>query len=112
MLEISVTKLRRCDLIRVKGRIDSETTGELKKALEGITDTGRYNIVFNMSDVAFISSAGLNQLIDTMKTCTRLRRGKLVLSDIPENIASTLALAGLNEVFSCYSTEAEAVGNF
>ena len=112
MLEISVTKLRRCDLVRAKGRIDSATTGQLEKSFLAITDAGRYNIVLNMAEVSFISSAGLNQLVATTKTCTRLKRGRLLLSNIPENIANALALAGLNEVLSSYPTEAEAVGDF
>ncbi len=48
-----------CDVIKVKGRIDSATAPNFGAALTSLTDQGRYHIVIDMSDVEFISSAGL-----------------------------------------------------
>jgi anti-sigma B factor antagonist len=112
MLEISSQELRRCDVVRAKGRVDSASVGELKTAFDEITEAGRFKIVLNLSETSFMSSAGLRQLIETMKTCKRFNRGDLVLAELPQNISDVLALAGLNAVFKVYGTEVEAVGSF
>lgn len=112
MLEISSQKLRRCDVIRAKGRVDSASVGDLKAAFDEITEAGRFKIVLNLSETSFMSSAGLRQLIETMKTCKRFNRGDLVLAELPQNINDVLALAGLNAIFKIYDAEVEAVGSF
>ncbi len=113
MLEITTKPLRRCDLITVKGRVDSASVEELKNALENsIIGGGQHNIVLNLSGVTFMSSAGLRQLLDTQKKCKSLKRGDLVLSEIPKNIKDVLDLAGLTTLFKIYASDVEAVGDF
>jgi len=111
-LEVSKQELRRCDVVRVKGRVDSGSVGDLKAAFDAITEAGRFKIILNMSQISFMSSAGLRQLIETMKTCKRFNRGDLVLAELPQNLKDVLELAGLNTIFKVYETEVEAVGSF
>lgn len=118
MLEVNAEKLRRCDVVRAKGRIDSASVGQLKETFEAITKAGRFKIVFNMKEVSFMSSAGLRQMIETKKTCERgltgsgLNRGDLVLTEIPQNMQDVLELSGLTPVFTAFDTETQAVGSF
>ena len=111
-MEVTTKKLRRCDLVVAKGRIDSSTVKMLAEALESIKEAGRYKIVFNMKDVTYISSSGLSELIATQKTCKHLKRGELVLAEVPPRISEALELAGLTPLFNTFDTEIEAVGNF
>ena len=111
-MEVTTKELRRCDLVVVKGRIDSSTVKGLAEAFDAITDAGRYRIVLNMKDVAYISSAGLSELIDTQNTCKYLKRGELVLAEVPPRIKEVLELAGLAPLFRTFDTEIEAVGSF
>lgn len=111
-MEVTIKELRRCDLVVVKGRIDTATVKTLSDALAEIKDAGRYRIVLNMRDVTYISSAGLSELIDTQNTCRHLKRGELVLAEVPPRIREVLNLAGLTPLFTIYDTESEAVGSF
>ena len=111
-MEITTKKLRRCDLVIAKGRIDSSTVEDLTKALAAIKEAGRYKIVLSMKDVTFISSIGLSELIDTQKTCKRLNRGELILAEAPQRIKEALELAGLTALFNMFDSETEAVGSF
>ncbi len=111
-MEITTKKLRRCNLVTVTGRIDSSTVEDLTKALAAVKEAGRYKIVLNMKDVAFISSIGLSELIDTQKTCKRLNRGELILAEVPPRIREALDLAGLTPLFNIFDNETEAVGSF
>ncbi len=111
-MEVTTKELRRCDLVSAEGRIDSSTVKILVQTLASIKEAGRYKIVLNMKDVTFISSAGLGELIDTQKTCKHLKRGELVLAEVPSQIKEVLDLAGLKPLFKIFDSEVEAVGSF
>lgn len=111
-MEIATREFKRCAVIEVSGRIDSATAPELAETFNEFTDEGQYNLVLDMGDVDFISSAGLRVLIDTQKTCQRLNRGKLVLADVPEHIYEAFDLAGFVALFDFHDEQVEAVGGF
>ncbi|MHB8134044.1 MAG: STAS domain-containing protein [Anaerolineaceae bacterium] len=111
-MEISINNYKRCDIVKVSGRIDSSTSPQLLTTFNSIMDDGKYKIIFNMSDVSFISSAGLRVLISTQKNCKRYNRGELALCNLPENINASLDLAGFIPLFRIFDTEVEAVGSF
>lgn len=111
-MEVTTKEFKRCDLIEVSGRIDSQTAPELADVFEEITEAGRFRIVLDMSDVEFISSAGLRVLINAQKTCKRFNRGHIVLAEVPERIYEALDLAGFIPLFEIYDDPVEAVGSF
>jgi anti-sigma B factor antagonist len=111
-MEVTTKELRRCDVVTAIGRIDSATVETLTQALASLKKAGRYKIVLNMKDVTFISSAGLGELVDTQKTCTHLKRGELVLAEVPSQIEEVLDLAGLKPLFKIFDSEVDAVGSF
>ena len=111
-MELTIEQLKRCDLVRAVGRIDSQAAPQLEEALNTITEAGRYKIVFDMSDVNFISSAGLRVLIDVQKTCKRWNRGQLILAALSERIYETLDLAGFLPLFTIFDDVLHAVGSF
>lgn len=110
-MEITVSPYKHCDLVTAKGRIDSYTAPQLSEAFNSITEAGRYKIAFDMSELDFLSSAGLRVLINTQKTCKRYNRGELALVKIPENIYAALDLAGFIPLFKIYDDVITAVGN-
>ena len=101
-MELTTEQLKRCDLVKVAGRIDGQTAPQLAEGFNTITEAGRFKIVFDMSDVDFISSAGLRVLIDVQKTCKRWNRGQLVLATVPERIYETLDLTGFVPLFNLF----------
>ncbi len=111
-MEITTTQYKHCDLVKAKGRVDSYTAPQLADAFNKITDAGHYKIAFDMSELDFLSSAGLRVLINTQKTSKRYNRGELVLVKIPENIYAALDLAGFIPLFRIYDDVLTAVGSF
>jgi anti-sigma B factor antagonist len=111
-MELTTEQLKRCDLIRVVGRVDSQAAPQLAEALNTITEAGRFKIVFDMSDMDFISSAGLRVLIDVQKTCKRWNRGQLTLAAVPQRIYETLDLTGFVPLFNIFDDVLHAVGSF
>ena len=111
-MEVRGERFRRCDLVTVVGRIDSQTAPQLTEGFDAITGDGRFRIVFDMSGVEFISSAGLRVLIDVQKTCKHLSRGELVLSQVPKRIYEALDLVGFVPLFRFFDDNVQAVGSF
>lgn len=111
-MEIDTKQLKRCDLVTVKGRIDLSTVSSLAEAFNAITGAGRYKIILNLGEVTFLSSAGLGELVSTQKTCKKLNRGELVLTEVPPRIVDVLELAGLTTVFKTFDSDLEAVDSF
>jgi anti-sigma B factor antagonist len=109
-MEITHSQLKHCDLVKVKGRIDSYTAPQLAETFNKVTDDGRYKVVLDMGGLEFMSSAGLRALINTQKVCKRYNRGELVLVGIPDNIRAALDLAGFIPLFNIFDDIVTAVG--
>jgi anti-sigma B factor antagonist len=111
-MEVTTKELKRCDLVKIDGRIDSNTAPQLAEAFNAINEAEHFRIVFDMSGVDFISSAGLRVLISVQKTCKRWNRGELVLANVPQRIYEALDLAGFVPLFKFFGDVVEAVGSF
>jgi anti-sigma B factor antagonist len=111
-MEVTTKQFKRSDLVEATGRVDSQTAPQLAEAIDAIIEAGRFRIVFDMSGVEFLSSAGLRVLINVQKTCKRWNRGELVLANVPDRIKETLDLAGFVPLFRFSDDVVEAVGSF
>jgi len=111
-MEVTTAQHKRCDVVTAAGRVDSYTSPDLEKALNAITDGGRYKIVFDMSEVDFMSSKGWWVLIETQKKCKRYKRGELILVNVKEEIRASLDLVGMGSYFTIINDLTQAVGSF
>lgn len=111
-MEIALTPIDNCDLVEIKGRIDSYTAPDLSEELADIFLKKRYRIILEMSEVIFVSSAGLRVLIDIQKTCKKNNQGEVVLVNVPPRVYETLELAGFAPLFKFFSNVSLAIQNF
>ena len=111
-MEVTTMHYKHCDLVKPTGRVDSQTAPRLAEELDGITNAGRHKIVIDMSEVEFMSSAGLRVLINTQKNCKRFSRGEVVLAMVPQRIYDALDLAGFVPLFKFFDEVAAAIGHF
>lgn len=112
MLEVTTNQFKRCDLVKATGRIDSLTAPQLADAFNAINEAGRFKIVFDMSGLDYISSAGLRVMINAQKTCKRWNRGEVVLANVPGQIYGALNLTGFVPLFKIFDDVTGAVGSF
>jgi anti-sigma B factor antagonist len=110
-MEINTQTFKRVDLVQVTGRIDSSTAPQLDEALNGLTGSGRYNLVMDLSGVEYMSSAGLRALVSALRECKR-RSGDVRLASPSDRVSEVLGLAGLDSVFQVFDNTTEAVGSF
>ena len=110
-MEFSSKEMRRCELAYVSGRIDSSTAPELQEHLNSLMNRGRHNLVLNMRDVAFLSSAGLRTILSALQACKR-QGGDVRLSEVSDQVARVLELTSFDIYFKCFASDTEAVGSF
>ena len=111
-MEITTTQYKHADLVECSGRIDSSTAPQLQETFDTITGAGRHKIVFDMSGVDYMSSAGLRVLINVQKNCKRYNRGEIVLACVPQRIYEALDLAGFVPLFKFFDDVTAAVGYY
>ena len=111
-MEITVQEFKHCDMITVKGRIDSATAPQLTQALEAANNNGKYKLVVDMSDLEYMSSAGFRALLAAPRNSKRYNRGEVVLASVPDRIREALELAGFTELFKTFDDPLLAVGHF
>lgn len=111
-LEVTTQQLKRCDVIKVAGRIDGRSAPRLAEAFNALIDDGRFRIVLDMGGVEFLSSAGLHAMIDAQKTCKRWNRGEVILATVPQQVYEVLDMVGFVNLFKIFDNVIQAVGSF
>jgi len=111
-MEVTTQEFKHCDLVVVKGRVDSSTAPQFSKALENLNDNSRFKIVVDMSALEYMSSAGFRALLAAQRNCKRYNRGEVALVAVPDRIKEALDLAGFTELFKTYDDTLTAVGSF
>jgi anti-sigma B factor antagonist len=110
-MEINVVELKRLDLLELDGRVDSNTVSTLHEVLNRRIDQDTSNIVVDLSQVTYISSAGLRELVAALKR-VRKRGGDLRLCAPPMRVTEVIELTGLNSLFEIFDDQTMAVGSF
>lgn len=111
-MEITVQEFKHCDMITLKGRVDSATAPRLAQALESANSGGKYKLVVNMKELEYMSSAGFRALLAAQRNSKRYNRGEVVLASVPDRITEALELAGFTELFKTFDDPLQAVGHF
>ena len=111
-MEINATQLKRCELVKVSGRLDSNTAPEFEQALRSAMDRGGHRLVVDLSGVEFLGSAAIRVLVMAVKECRRRNRGDLRLASVPPRVQHVLDLAGITPLLKTYEDDVQAVGSF
>ena len=111
-MEITTQEFKHCDLITIKGRIDSATAPQMAQALESANESGKYKLVIDMAGLEYMSSAGFRALLAAQRNSKKYNRGEVVLVSVPDRIREALELAGFTELFKTFDDTLTAVGHF
>ena len=110
-MQISSRELKRVNVVTVNGRVDSAAAPELDKTLQDLLSNRRHQIVVELADVDYMSSAGLRALVSALKEAKK-GGGDVVLARPSDRVREVVDLAGLAPVFAMYDDVVEAVGSF
>ncbi len=111
-MHIEVRQANDVMILDLKGRLTAGLGDQiLREAIDELLAEGRRSILLNLSDVSFLDSAGVGELVAGLKTSRRFE-AQLKLLNVGERVYSTLDMARLLPTFEIYGDEAEAVRSF
>jgi anti-sigma B factor antagonist len=108
-MKVETRELKHVSVVTVSGRVDSATAPDLQKALQDLLDSDQKQLVLDLKDVGYMSSAGLRVLVALQKAAKK-NGGALRLAQLSVRVSEVLELAGLAPVFDIYPDVVEAVG--
>lgn len=94
--------------LSISGRLDAVSAVEADKSFSALLDAGHKKLLFNLTKLEYISSAGLRVLLVVAK---RIQQdgGKVVLCALSDNVKEVFEISGFSSIFSIFTTVEEAV---
>jgi anti-sigma B factor antagonist len=83
----------------------------LRDKVNSLIQQGQKKIILNLSDVPYIDSAGLGEVVRTYTTVSR-QGGSLKLLNLTKRIQDLLAITKLLTVFETFENEQDAIKSF
>lgn len=111
MININVSGHNEVTIIEASGRIDSMNANQLGEALIKEVDEGNLYLVLDLNAVDYMSSAGLREMVSTLKKAKRAS-GDLRIAQPSDRVREVLEMAGLDTIFKIYPTQADAVESY
>lgn len=84
----------RIDVLRLGGGIDAHTFEQLDTAIGDIFYEGNYNIILDLTEVEYISSAGVGTLVSATHQAQQ-NGGNVVLIEVNERVCEVFRVLGL-----------------
>lgn len=100
------------EVIALQGKITiGSGDSQLREVITNALNTGKNNILLDMSGVTTIDSSGIGELVGSYTTVTN-RGGKLKLLHLPAKLNELLHVTQLITVFEVYENEQDAVKSY
>ena len=90
------------------GRVDGTNAGALENAIREQLEAGQSILVFDFTDLNYISSAGLRVLLVAARD-TQSRGGKSVFCGLSKQIAEVFSVSGFDKILAVHANRDEAV---
>ena len=110
-LSINTTHHNNVDVVSISGRVDSSNYTILDKALKASLTNGQHHLVLNMSEVEYLSSAGLRAMVSALRECKK-KSGDVRVAAPSDRVREVLDLSGLDLMFTSYPDNEHAMGSF
>lgn len=106
-MEISINRVNDVTQVELVGDIDGSTAPAVQAQILPLAGTNA-KILLNMSQVLYMSSAGLRMLLSTYRQLAT-KGGKMVLVGLSEDIQDTMSVTGFLKFFAVCSTVDEGM---
>ncbi|HSL47207.1 MAG TPA: STAS domain-containing protein [Anaerolineales bacterium] len=110
-LSLEIDNTREVSVMKVRGRVDSETAPELDEALGKLLQDDRNKIVLDLQDVDYMSSAGLRAIVKAYQAAKK-NGGDLRLARVSTPVEVILRTVGMMQMLQMFATEQEAMASF
>jgi anti-sigma B factor antagonist len=111
-LSIASREVDGVTVLDLNGRITlGEGSVQLRDAIRDLIGKGQKNILLNLSEVNYIDSSGLGELVSAYTTA-RNQGAALKLLGLSKKVNDLLQLTKLYTVFDIYDDEASAIASY
>jgi anti-anti-sigma factor len=110
-MEITTKEVSGINVVYLRGDINSATSGQVMDSLVNLAQSGVKNILLNLKDVEFISSAGLRSILVASKLLKNAD-GELRICNTNELVAKVLETSGFTSLVRIHSDESTAIAAF
>ena len=97
MLDIKKTQEGAKLELSLSGRLDTITAPQLEEEIKASID-GVSDLVFDFSDLAYVSSAGLRVLLSSQKSMNE--KGSMVVRNVSEEIQEIFDVTGFSDILT------------
>ena len=111
ILQISVTDQDGIRIARIEGDLDGQTAAGAQEQLMALTGAESSRMLIDLTDLRFISSAGLRVLLVIAKELQRAG-GALRLCGANASVRSVFEIAGFDTIIPMHDARDEAIGAF
>jgi anti-sigma B factor antagonist len=111
-MEIHTRTVGDVHVLDISGKITlGDATKTMRHTISDLLENGGKKIILNLTDVNYIDSSGIGELVRTHTTVARDGR-ELKLLNLTNKIKEVLVIAKLLTVFQVYESEQAAVASF
>jgi anti-sigma B factor antagonist len=110
-LDLSTRRNGDVTVVAVVGSVDAVTTPRLAEALEAELEVGNHDLVVDLSDVDYMSSAGLRAVLATVKRA-RAAGGDLRLAAVQPAVFKVFELSGFTSIVRFFDHADDAATSY
>lgn len=110
-MNISERQVDGVTVFTLEGRVDTQGAVDMDLALQTAVQEGKHKMVLDMSELRYISSAGLRTLADVL-TRNKEAGGDLKLYALNRKIMRVFQIVGFDKFFSIYDSLDAAKADF
>jgi anti-anti-sigma factor len=110
-LQIDLEEVGRQIILRIDGRLDAAAAPILEKKVNGLIDENHYHLLFDMSNVDYMSSAALRVFL-AMSKKVHGKKGDLILFSLTDDVEEIVKMAGFDRILHTAANEKEALQRY
>lgn len=99
------------DTVAVSGSVDALTASVLTDFLKLKVGEGHHNLILDLTEVEFMSSAGLRAVLAALKEC-RNKGGDLRIAGAQPGVEKVLKMSGFTNILRAFPNQSEAFASF
>ncbi len=110
-MDISVQQSDQISIVSIAGSIDALTADQFAGCIDERISSGEKHLLLDLSEVEFMSSAGLRVILSALKE-TRRQGGDLYLAGAQGGVDRVLKMSGFSKILKTYDSVDNAIAQF
>jgi anti-anti-sigma factor len=113
IMEIAIAEeiINEVTVLKLKGRLDATSAGDLKDRVKALTKAGQVSLVIDMADVDFVDSTGLGSLVGCLRSVNQLA-GDMRIAALQDRVRAVFELIRLHHIFQIFDNANAAANSF